>query len=82
MKLHIFSPETSQTYNITWIEIFTPHGNMIIKPEHAPTVQILIPGKPLTFKLKTGKKESVMLIRKGILEVGRTSATAILNKIA
>lgn len=82
MKLHIVDPEQSQTFEVTWIDIYTPQGNMIVQPEHAPTIQMLIPGKPLTFRLKTGKEESIMLIRNGIIEITRTDATAVLDKIA
>ncbi len=78
MILNIISPETTETFTITWLEVFTPKGNLIIQPNHAPIILTLLPNEKMTFCLKTGKQESITTTKPGILEITRTEATAVI----
>ena len=80
MELHIITPQKIQKYTITWIDLHTPEGNLIIQPNHAPMVLVLSPGKEVTFCLKNGKQESVM-VTQGFIEIMRTHATMLINTI-
>ena len=78
MKLTIHTPSTDVTYFVAWIEINTPMGNYIIQEGHAPTILTLSPFKPLIFRLKTGKQETVTVYH-GTIEIKRESATIIMT---
>ncbi len=80
MELRVVTPQHIQKYTVTWIDLYTPEGNLVIQPNHAPIILILSPGKEVTFCLKNGKQESIM-ISQGIIEVMRTYATLLINKI-
>jgi len=79
MELKIVSPQETHTHSILWIEVLTPSGSFVIQPGHAPTVHILLPNKKVTFGLKNGKKES-LIVPRGILEVDRKKAVLLINK--
>ncbi len=79
MELHIISPQQTQTFSIAWLEVNTPAGNFIIQDGYAPTVLLLAPNKPLIFRLKSGKQETI-LPRQGVVEVARDSATVLMNE--
>ena len=76
MELHIISPESTLMFRVVWVEVNTPVGNFVIQPGHVPTVLLLEPNKAVKFRLDNGKQEAV-LIKDGILEVTRTTATVI-----
>jgi F0F1-type ATP synthase epsilon subunit len=76
MKLHIIMPTQKEQYDVVWVELNTPVGSVIIQPEHAPTIITLQKGEPITFKLKTGKQESVNLVH-GVAHVTRQDITII-----
>jgi len=82
MTLHIITPETTQTFSITWLEAHTPAGNLIIQQHHAPIILTLLSHKPIIFRLKTGKQESITIKKPGILEVTRTKITALIHELA
>jgi F0F1-type ATP synthase epsilon subunit len=79
MELTIISPEKKQVYSIAWIEVETSKGSFVIQHGHAPIILILSPHKPIRFRLKNGKLESLNP-RQGIIEVGRDASTIIMNK--
>lgn len=79
MELKIVSPQETKVYAILWLEALTPDGSFVIQPGHAPTVLILQPNKELTFGLKNGKRESVM-VPHGILEVNRHKTVLLINQ--
>lgn len=79
MNLSILSPKQQRTYKIAWLEITTPAGNFVIQPDHAPMVLTLTPQQPITFGLKSGKQESIMIPR-GIVEISRTSALVLMHE--
>ena len=79
MDFMIISPSSKKIYPVNWIEINTTKGNFIIQPGHAPMIIALSKKRPLTFGLKTGKRESIM-IQEGIISITRTEATLITNQ--
>lgn len=79
MELKIVSPQETKTHTILWLEALTSDGSFVIQPGHAPTILVLLPNKEMTFGLKNGKRESIMVSR-GILEVGRRKATLLINQ--
>ena len=78
MKLILVSPFSHKELEAAWIELNTPTGNLMILPEHAPTIVSLSPDQTLTYCLKSGKKETIM-VHRGIAEIGRHSATIIVD---
>ncbi|MGB8367096.1 MAG: hypothetical protein WCD44_01945 [Candidatus Babeliales bacterium] len=80
MELRIITPQHTQKYIVIWIDLHTPEGNLVIQPNHAPIILLLSPGKEVTFCLKNGKQESVM-VKQGIIEIMRTHATLLINTI-
>lgn len=78
MKLIIKNPRESHEYNVAWIEINTSTGNMIIQPGHAPSIMVLSPCKPFTFKMMSGKQETLVVSR-GVIEITRTEVLALLS---
>lgn len=78
MELIISTPFSHSEYSAVWLEINTPTGNYVIQKGHVPTILALSPGKPLTFRLKTGKKETLM-VRHGVVTVTRDSTTVVMT---
>ncbi len=77
MKLIISTPLDRSEYSVAWLEVNTPTGNYVIQQGHAPTILVLSPLKPLTFRLKSGKKET-LTVKHGVVKINRTSATAVI----
>lgn len=80
MELRVITPQEVKKYVVTWIDLYTPEGNLIIQPNHAPIILTLLAGKEVTFCLKNGKKESIM-VSQGLIEVTRTYANLLINTI-
>ena len=79
MKLIISTPFTYRELSVAWLEINAPTGNYVIQRGHAPMIMTLAPDQKLIFRLKTGKEESI-LIRQGMISIGREETTAILTE--
>ncbi len=79
MNLDIISPAASHHYEVAWVELNTPVGNMIIQPGHAPLVITLSPNKPLVYCLKNGKQE-VFTPTRAVAEVTRTHITILVSE--
>ena len=79
MDLTIICPLSKKTYQINWIEINTPKGNFVIQPGHAPMIISLSKKRAVTFGLKNGKRESI-LIQDGIISISRLHATVITSQ--
>ena len=80
MKLLIVSPQGTYEYSVQWIEAWTPSGNLVIKPGHAPLIVTLMPGFEFSFMLAAEEKKIIHLTRTGFLEVNRTDAIALLSQ--
>ncbi len=78
MKLIISTPEYHSSYLVAWLEINTPTGNYVIQKGHAPIIMALSPQKALTFRLKTGKQETVT-VKFGVVTIDRESATVVMT---
>ncbi len=78
MKLVISTPLYHSEYSVAWLEINTPTGNYVIQQGYAPTIMILSPKKALSFRLKTGKQETVT-VKFGIVTINRESATVVMT---
>lgn len=78
MKLIIVSPAGEKQSEVAWLELNTAIGNFVVLPGHAPMMVTLAPTQPITFCLKSGKQES-FVIKQGIADITRTSATLYLS---
>lgn len=78
IQLRLISPTQKIEYEVVWIEVNTPNGNYLIQPQHAPTTFILAAKKPLIFCFPTGKQETFTPEKNGILQITRTTATALI----
>ena len=78
MKLEIVSSSEHTIYQIAWLELNTPMGNFIIQMGHAPTILSLSPGKLITFRLNSGKQQTIK-VQHGIARIARDAATIILD---
>ena len=78
MKLILSTPLKQSEHSVAWLEINTPSGNYVIQKGHAPTILTLSPLQTLTFRLKTGKKET-LTVKHGVAKIDRTSATIVMT---
>lgn len=78
MKLEIVSSTDHDTYQVAWLELNTPVGNFIIQMGHAPTILSLTPEKLITFRLKSGKQQTIK-VQHGIAQISRESTTILLE---
>ncbi len=78
MKLEIVSSSEHNTYQVAWLELNTPVSNFIIQRGHAPTILSLTPGKLITFRLKSGKQQTIK-VQHGMAQVTRESTTIVLD---
>lgn len=76
MKVILNTPTQESFYEVAWLEINTPSGNFVIQQGHAPMIMTLHPDKPCTFRLKTGKQET-LLIQRGFVSIDRESARIV-----
>lgn len=79
MTLDIITPLRTLHYDVAWLEVNTSMGNFVIQKGHVPTILILSPHEEISFRLKNGKEESI-LVQSGIVEVTREKSTVILNE--
>ncbi len=80
MKLIINTPDYRSTFSIAWLEINTPTGNYVVQRGHVPTIMNLTTKQPLTFRLKSGKRESIM-VHQGIISIDREQAIIVMNTL-
>lgn len=78
MNVIISSPTEYKTIEVVWLEINTPQGNFVIQQGHAPMIITLSENKPFSYRLKTGKQESVMVTH-GIASINRHNATLLIS---
>ena len=63
MKLSIIDTEKRVDYDISWVELNTPAGNLVIQKGHAPMIIELSLGQELIFELSSGRKESLDILQ-------------------
>jgi F0F1-type ATP synthase epsilon subunit len=78
MKLEIVSSDAHNSYQVAWLELNTPVGNFIIQQGHAPMILSLTPNKPVTFRLKSGKQQTIN-VNNGMAKITRESTTLIID---
>ncbi|MFT6765757.1 MAG: F0F1-type ATP synthase epsilon subunit [Alteromonas naphthalenivorans] len=79
INLKIISPVSKTEHQVVWLEANTPEGNFVIQPDHIPTTLVLSAGKDFMYCFQTGKHETIIPERGGILHVTRTEATVLLS---
>lgn len=80
MNLIISTPNYRSQFSVAWLEINTPTGNYVIQKGHAPAIMSLSPQKALTFRLKTGKQET-LTVKFGVVKIDRESATVVMTPL-
>lgn len=79
MHLKIFSSQKKEVVEVVWMEVLTPDGSFIIQKDHASTTYLLLPHKEFTYRSKTGKQETHILPRGGLLEVKPKEACLLIE---
>ncbi|HSW76017.1 MAG TPA: hypothetical protein VLG50_03170 [Candidatus Saccharimonadales bacterium] len=77
MKLHIITTQKTTQYDIDWIELNTPVGNMVIQEGHAPMLVELSPGYELIYQTTSGVSMSLMIVQ-GVAHISRTDVKILL----
>jgi ATP synthase, Delta/Epsilon chain, beta-sandwich domain. len=78
MNVIISSPAEYKNIEVVWLEINTPQGNFVIQEGHVPMIITLSENLPLSYRLKNGKQESIMISR-GVASIDRHTATVIIS---
>ena len=78
MNVILSSPSEYKTVEVVWLEINTPKGNFVIQKGHVPMIISLSENKPISYRLKSGKQESLM-VRQGVASINRESVSIILS---
>ncbi len=78
MNVILSSPSEYKQIEVVWLEINTPKGNFVIQKGHVPMIITLAENQPISYRLKSGKQES-MEVRQGIASIDRESVTIIIS---
>lgn len=81
MNLSIITPTETRDYEVAWLEINTPTGNMIVQRGHVPMILTTLANQPITFRLKSGKQETI-IPRAAIVEISRESTSIIISDLS
>lgn len=79
MKLTLIKSDDTKSVEIVWIECNTPEGNFIIQKDHAETTLVLSDNKELMYCLKTGKQESFIVKRGGIVHITKAEIQVLIS---
>ena len=77
MKLQIITTQKTTQYDIDWIELNTPVGNMVIQEGHAPMLVELSSGYELLFQTTAGASMSLMIVQ-GVAHISRNDVKILL----
>lgn len=77
MKLRIVTTQKDIESEVTWIELNTPVGNMMIQHGHAPMIIELASGHEMMYQKSDGVQHSIMIVQ-GIAHVNRDTVTVFL----
>ena len=77
MKLQIITTQRVVEHEVTWIELNTPAGNMIVQDGHAPMMIELRSGHELLYQKEDGVQDSIMIIQ-GIAHIMRHEVKILL----
>lgn len=70
MKLKIITSQKINEYDVDWVELNTPVGNMVVQQGHAPMMIELSSGHELLYQVTDGAKQSIMIVQ-GVAHVLR-----------
>ena len=76
MKLNIVTSNDTSVYSVSWVEMNTPTGSIVIQEQHAPCILELLANEPIIFQLTTGKQKSIT-IEHGFAHILRDKITII-----
>lgn len=77
MKLIIVDVEKTIEHDVSWVELNTPVGNMVIQEGHVPIIIELQPEEELLFETLEGKKDS-LIITQAVAHVTRSEVKILL----
>ena len=77
MKLQIITTQRVIEHEVSWIELNTPVGNMVVQHGHAPMMIELRAGHELIFEKHDGKQDSIMIIQ-GMAHIKRHEVKILL----
>lgn len=77
MKLKVITSSTETEHAISWIELNTPTGNIIVQEDHAPCILELTQNESALFQLTTGKQKSI-IVPHGFAHITRKGVTIII----
>ncbi|MBP9765397.1 hypothetical protein KBD08_03615 [Candidatus Babeliales bacterium] len=77
MKLKIITTKKITHYDVDWVELNTPVGNMIVQENHVPMVVELAAGKEFLYQVTGGTIESFAVLQ-GVAHVARTEVKILL----
>ena len=76
--LTIVTPISKRTVVISWLELATDQGSLVIQKGHRPLIAALKSPSEIQFEIEGGLFE-VMGIAGGIAEIGRTAVTIVVG---
>lgn len=77
MKLKVITTKRAIEYDVEWVELNTPVGNMVIQEGHAPMIIELAQGYELLYQVKDSAIESIFIVQ-GIAHVTRLEVKILL----
>lgn len=78
MNFSIISPTSKRTMIVTWLELESMRGNLVIQPGYAPSIIMLKPNSTIKVGFSNNTTESFNMLS-GILQVTRDYAQLILD---
>ncbi len=80
MKMSIIDAEKIVSYDVAWVEINTPVGNMVIQPGHVPMIIELAPDQELLFQLLDGEQKNITIVQ-AMAHVTRTEVKILIPQV-
>ena len=78
MQLQIVGVDQKEQFNVSWVELQTQVGNVIIQPQHAPMILQLQPNSQIRFCLDSSKQKTIE-ITAGFAHITREDVTILIN---
>ena len=78
MKLSIVDTEKVVNYDVEWVELNTPVGNLVVQEGHAPMIIELSLGHEFLFELAVTGEQKKIMITQAIAHVTRTEVKILI----
>ena len=78
MLLQLVGIDQKEQFNVTWVELQTLIGNIIIQPQHAPMILQIQQNSQIRFCLDSGKQKTIDILA-GIAHVTREDVTILIS---